>query len=146
MVLGGAKGSKSVAEIMHLAAEARVVALQTELRNARADLRVCALAVARERAAKTRAVLKAKELEQTKAAKVGVQKTVEKAGAKASKRVVAEKAGRPKDVPAPVGEPRRRGRPLATPGVCNQCKRLAAGEPGGHDHAWFCPKAKYARV
>ena len=137
MVLGGAR---TVAEVMHKAAQARVLELQLELKKARAALQVTGKALAREKALQTRSELKAQEQ------KVGkVKKTVGKADTKVRKGVAVKGAGRPKDVPAPVGE-RRRGRPLRVAGVCNQCRRLAEGEAGGHDHAWFCPKVKYARL
>ena len=107
----------SPAQIIHAANQKRVEAAITELAAARAAARVSREAMAREVAAKERAKLKAAVAGKAKVKAVAVKTKIGKPGKKDAAVCV-----------------KKVGRPLHSPGECQQCIRPAAGKPGGHKH------------
>ena len=116
----------SPAQIIHAANQKRVEAAITELAAARAAARVSREAVAREAAAKERAKLKAAVAGKSKVKAVAVKTKIGKPGKKDAAVCV-----------------KKLGRPLHSPGECQQCIRRAAGLPGGHKHT--CGKVAWSR-
>jgi len=116
----------SPAQIIHAANQKRVEAAITELAAARAAARVSREAMAREVAAKERAKLKAAVAGKAKVKAVAVKTKIGKPGKKDAAVCV-----------------KKLGRPLHSPGECQQCIRRAAGLPGGHKHT--CGKVAWSR-
>ena len=116
----------SPAQIIHAANQKRLEAAIVELSLAREAARVSREAVVKEAAAKEKAKLKAAVAGKSKVKAVVVKKKIAKPGKKNEAVAI-----------------RYRGRPLHSPGECQQCLRLAAGKPGGHAHT--CGKVPWSR-